>query len=244
MTTKTLAFAFALSVLGSAAQAHQIWIEQPTGQEARIRFGEFGENLRETSPGALDKLGVTSATLVTANGERTAEGRKTQDGFALPFKVAPGESLVAEAARYPLYKFKQGGRELTGWYLPAARLVTDFTPQSPKLALDLVPAGKPGAFQLFYRGKPLPKTKVLLVTQSGWSKEKLTDEQGRVAFDMPWKGLYVAEASHKETTGGERKGPHGSERYDGIDYVSTAAYVKADGVEPIPAAAAPAAAGK
>lgn len=244
MTGKTFALAFALSVLGGAAQAHQIWIEPSSGQEARIRFGEFGENLRETSPGALDTLGVASATLVTGNGEKTAEASKTRDGFVLPFKVAPGESVVAEAARYPLYKFKRDGKELTGWYLPAARLVTDFTPQAPKLALDLVPAGKPGEFQLFYRGKPLPKTKVSLVTQSGWSKEKQTDEQGKVVFDMPWKGLYVAEASHKETKGGERPGAAGPERYDGIDYVTTAAYVKADGAEPIPAIAAPVARGK
>ena len=31
---------------GAAAQAHQIWLEQPAGQNAVIRFGEFGENLR------------------------------------------------------------------------------------------------------------------------------------------------------------------------------------------------------
>src|SRR5690606_16832828 len=103
--------------------------------------------------------------------------------------------------------------------------------QPAKLTLDIVPTGEPGAFQVMFNEQPLPKTKVMLVTQSGWAKEDYTDDKGQVSFDMPWQGQYVAEVSHADRTPGERA----AEKYDGINYVTTLTYVNADGVEPIPA---------
>ncbi|HZY18995.1 MAG TPA: cobalt ABC transporter substrate-binding protein [Ramlibacter sp.] len=231
-----------LAFAASAAQAHQIWIEQPAGQTAVIRFGEFGENLREASPGLLDKFGKPVATLLSAKGEKPADAVKTASGFTLPFAAARGESIVAEDASYPLYTWKQGEKNTTNWYRPAARLITDIAPLQPRLVLDLVPTGRVGEFKLFFRGQPKAKGKVTLVTQSGWSKEGHTDEQGVVRFDMPWQGTYVAEASFNDATAGERTGANGPERYDGVSYATTLTYVKADGVAPIPAgpAAAPA----
>ncbi|MGQ9366414.1 DUF4198 domain-containing protein [Azospirillum sp. ST 5-10] len=223
------------------AQAHQIWIEQPDGGSAVIHFGEFGENLREASPGLLDKFGKPAGTLISSRGEQTSDATKTATGFTLPFTAAPGESIVAEDTQYPLYTWKDGGEEITSWYRPAARLITGFAEQPPKLALDLVPAGQPGRFKLFFKGEPRADTKVTLVTQSGWSKEDLSDEQGLVEFAMPWKGPYVAEVSVNDRTAGERPGANGPETYDGVSYVTTVAYVSADGLPPVPAgpAAAP-----
>ena len=228
---QTLTAALVLLGFATAAQAHQIWLEQPAGQRAVIRFGEFGENLREASPGLLDKFVKPTGTLVSAQGEKVGDGTKTSDGFMLPFQAAPGESIVAEDASYPLFTMKQGEKETKNWYRPGARLITGFTAQAPKLAFDIVPTGTPGEFKLFLKGQPLPKTKVSLVTQSGWAKEGRTDAQGVVKFDMPWQGTYVAEASHTDRTPGER----GADKYDGVSYVTTLTYVKADGVAPIPA---------
>ena len=149
--------------------------------------------------------------------------------------AARGESIVAEDANYPLYTAKQGDKETKGWYHPAARLITGFAPQEPKLAFDIVPAGKPGEFKLFFKGKAMPKAKVALVTQSGWMKEGYTDADGLVKFEMPWKGTYVAEASHTDRTPGERPGAGGAEKYDTVSYVTTLTYVKADGVAAVPA---------
>jgi uncharacterized GH25 family protein len=225
---------FATLSFALPAQAHQIWIEQPKGQNAVIRFGEFGENLRETSPGLLDKFVKPAGTLLTSKGERKADGTKTANGFALPLKAASGQSIVAEDAQYPLYTWNNA----TSRYYPAARLITSFAAQQPKLDLDLVPAGKPGQFKLFFKGHPRAKTKVTLATQSGWSKEAQTDEQGVVEFDMPWKGTYVAEVSVNDRSPGERAGANGPEKYDGVSYVTTTTYVNASGLQPIPAGAA------
>lgn len=242
MKTLTLSAAI-VAALGftASAQAHQIWIEQPAGQNAVIRFGEFGENLREASPGLLDKFVKPAGTLVSAKGEQKAEATKTADGFTLPFKAVDGESVVAEEANYALYTFKSGGADAIGWYRPAARLITGFAEQTPALVLDLVPAGQPGQYKLFFKGEPRAKTKVTLVTQSGWAKEATTDDKGLVEFDLPWKGPYVAEVSVTDKTPGERPGATGPEKYDSVSYVTTTTFVAAAGVEPIPAgpAAAP-----
>ncbi|WP_377810448.1 cobalt ABC transporter substrate-binding protein [Azospirillum sp. A29] len=231
----------ALLGLAAPADAHQIWIEQADGQNAVIRFGEFGDNLREASPGLLDKFVKPAATLVSAKGERTAEAAKTATGFALPFKASDGEAIVADDPLYPLYPGKDNGKETANWYHPSARLITGFKEQQPKLPLDLVPAGEPGRFKLFFKGQPKAKTKVSLVTQSGWAKEAYTDEQGVVGFDLPWKGTYVAEASFTDRSPGERPGAKGPERYDAVSYATTVTYVHGDGLAPLPAgpAAAP-----
>lgn len=233
--TKPLLALLTLTALASAAQAHQIWIEQPAGQPAVVRFGEFAENLREASPGLLDKFGKPVATLVTAQGSQTADASKSATGFALPFKAARGQSIVAEDARYPLYTWKQGDKATVNWFYPAARLVTDLSAQTPQLPLDLVPTGTLGQFKLFYQGQALPKAKVNLVVQSGWAKEGHTDAQGLVSFDMPWQGTYVAEVSHNEAKGGERPGVGGVEKFDAVSYVTTLTYVKAVGLVAVPA---------
>ncbi len=224
-----------VALLGSMlpAQAHQIWIEQADGQNAVVRFGEFGENLREASPGLLDKFGKVTATLLSAKGEQKADASKTADGFTLPFAATSGDSIVAEDANYPLYTWKQQDKDVRNWFYPAARFVTGSAAQQPKLVLDLVPTGQAGQFKLVFKDQPKPKTKVTLTTQSGWAKEEHTDAQGLVSFEMPWKGVYVAEVSVNDKTAGER----GGEKYDAVSYATSVTFVQADGLPPIPAGA-------
>jgi hypothetical protein len=230
-------FFFAIvALLGAAtsAQAHQIWIEQAEGK-AIVRFGEYGENLREVSPGLLDKFVKVTGTLVSAKGEQKSDATKTTNGFTLPFSAAADDALLAEDASYPLYTWKQQGKDTTNWYYPAARFITSFAAQQPKLVLDLVPTGEVGQFKLFFKDQAKAKTKVTLVTESGWSKEGHTDEQGLVKFDMPWKGVYVVEVSFNDRTAGERTGTNGAEKYDGVSYATTVTFLNPNGLTAIPA---------
>lgn len=93
---KTLSIAIAALCLSATAQAHQVWIEQPAGKSAIIRFGEFAENLREASPGYLDTFVKLSARLVSPKGESPLTVAKVADGFTLSAKAARNESLLAE----------------------------------------------------------------------------------------------------------------------------------------------------
>jgi uncharacterized GH25 family protein len=235
--TKPFIAVIALLGAATAAQAHQIWVEQAEGQDAVIRFGEFGENLRELSPGLLDKFAKVTATLISPKGEQNSDATKTASGFTLPFRAAPGDGIVAEDANYPLYTWKQQGKDVTNRFHPAARFITGFAPQQPRLVLDLVPAGQHGQFKLTFKDQPKAKTKVTLTTESGWSKERHTDEQGLVRFDMPWKGTYVAEVSFNDHSPGERATANGAETYDAVSYSTTVTYVNANGLPAIPAGA-------
>lgn len=233
---KTLTILAAALGFAASAQAHQLWIEQPAGQQAVIRFGEFGDNLRETSPGLLDKFVKPTATLVTAKGEQPVDGVKAATGFTLPFKVGKGETIVAEDALYPLNTYRQGDKEITSWYHPAARYVTGHAAVAPRLTLDLVPTGKAGEFKVVFKGEPKAKVKVSLVVPSGWAREAHSDDAGLVAFPLPWRGTYVAEASFTDRTPGER----GGQQYDAVSYVTSLTLESASGGAPL--AAGPAAA--
>lgn len=214
----------------ASANAHQIWIEQD-GKAASVYFGEFGDNLREASPGLLDKFVAPSATLIGAGADRKLKLDKTAGAFVLSARAAEGQSIIAEEASYPAFEKKNGDTLVRSIWTPAARLVNGSAAQQARLTLDIVPTGKPGQFQLSYQGKPLAKTKVGVVTQSGWGKEAQSDEQGMVNFAMPWKGTYVLEAHHTDKTAGQRDG----KPYDVANYVTTMSMVQSTGATAIAA---------
>ncbi len=210
------------------ASAHHLWIEADDGG-AKIFFGEFGENLREASPGTLDKM-EPKARLVTPAGERPLDIRKTADGFAVPGKPGAGDSIVAEDTRYPVYVGTRDGKTTRSIYWPAARLVGDRTPRAGVLDLDVVPVAG-DKFQVIFKGKPLPKAKVEVITPSGWGREAHTGEDGSFAVALPWRGVYVFEVHHNDRTPGKR----GDDAYDVMNYVTSLTVVQPQGLEPLPA---------
>jgi len=219
----------ALMFIGSA-QAHQVWLEQ-TAKSANLYFGEFGENLRETSPGLLDKFVKPSATLAGSKGEQPLTLTKGDKSYVLSGRAAKNETIYAEEANYPAFERKDGEKVTRSIWTPAARLITSNAPVEPKLTLDIVPTGKQGEFKVTYKGQPLPKAKVGIIVQSGWGKEAHSDEQGLVHFDTPWAGTYVLEVHHSDKTAGERNGA----AYDSASFVTTLSLVQPTGVKALPA---------
>ena len=231
-----LGLAVLLCVSLGTAQAHQVWLENNGGQ-AQLFFGEFNDNLRETSPGALDKF-LATPTLIqqTASGTQQLTGQQTSTGFSYS-AASQAQTLFASAA-YPLIERNQRNEAALLW-VPAARWVA--TPAQAVIAnaqaLDLVPTGQSGQFQVSFNGQPLPKAKVQIAAPSGWSREVQSDEQGRVNFALPWKGLYVAEVHHSDKQGGEAQG----KRYGEASYVTTLSFSVKDGMPSpaLPSAAKP-----
>jgi uncharacterized GH25 family protein len=221
------------ALLSGAAHAHQIWLEQNSAA-ASVYFGEFGENLREASPGLLDKFTLNTATLVSRTGNKTLQANKTAGAFVLNGKVAPGESIIVEETNYPGWEAKKEGKTTWNVYIPAARIVADHSAQTPALTLDIVPTGTAGQFKVTYKGQPLPKAKVGAVIPSGWSREAVSDAQGLVSFPLSWKGTYVLEVHHNDAAGGERDG----KKYDAASLVTTLSLQQAEGAAGLPASAA------
>ncbi|WP_050874546.1 TonB-dependent receptor [Comamonas testosteroni] len=226
---------FVLASLGTA-QAHQVWLENNGGQ-AQLFFGEFNDNLRETSPGALDKfLATPTLAQQTTSGTQQLSGQRNATGFS--YNAASQAQTLFASAAYPLIDRSKRNEPALLW-VPAARWVA--TPAQAVAAnaqaLDLVPTGTPGQLMVSFNGMALPKTKVQIVAPSGWSREAQSDEQGRVNFALPWKGLYVAEVHHSHKQGGEAQG----KSYGEASYVTTLSFSVEDGMPSpaLPAAAKP-----
>ena len=216
-------------LIGSAA-AHSIWVERE-GDGARIYFGEFDENLREASPGMLDRLKPEAKV---AGSDKALKVDKTARFFAVAGPIGKDDSIVAENVAVTERRGDKPTKVLTRL---GARTVADFKEQAPINTLDIVPAGKPGLFKVFYQGKPLAKAKAELIAESGWKREFKTDEQGAFEATLPWRGGYVIEVQHSDATPGKR----GEEAYDSIRCASTLFVRVADGQQgpPPPALTTP-----
>ena len=222
--TMTPLLAALLLASAASAQAHQVWLENTAGQ-ARLHFGEFNENLRETSPGALDKFkGVPALEQRTGATAQRVDGQLGKDGFL--YTVAGTPDTLLATATYPL--IDRSKRNLPAMYWqPSARWVASLAqPVAPTAPLDLVPTGKPGQFKVVFKGAPLAKAKVQLAAPSGWTREAEAGEDGIVSFVTPWKGQYVAEVKHSDKTPGEAQG----EKYGEASYLITLSFVLADGM--------------
>lgn len=226
-----LRLAAVLFLTAGSASAHHVWLE-PDGGATRLYFGEFGENLREASPGALDRL-QPQARLVGSGGEKALTVEKSATGFAVAGTAGSSDAIVAEDARFPMFTRKDGGKSI---YWPAARLVGEGTTYASVLTLDVVPVGD-DTYRVVFKGKPLAKAKVEVLTPAGWQRELHTAEDGTLKVALPWRGTYVLEVHHDDKTPGKR----GEESYDVMNYVTSLTVVRSRGLEPLPAlpAAAP-----
>jgi hypothetical protein len=226
-----LAALLALSFIG-AASAHSLWLERQ-GDGLRLYFGEFEENLREASPGLLDRLSPQAKVAMAA--DKALKVDKTAGFFTVAGAVSAGDSVVAEDVRIAEHRTAEKVTRVLARL--GARYVADFKERPPVNTLDVVPAGKPGAFKVFYLGKPLAKAKLELIAESGWKREFKTDEQGAVEAPLPWRGTYVIEVQHSDATPGKL----GEEAYDTLRCASTLSFRLADGPPgpPMPPAATP-----
>jgi hypothetical protein len=222
------AFAFLSLSLTTPASAHFLWIE-PETDGARVYYGEFEENLREASPGLLDRLTpVPEARMVASSGATPLKVEKSPTSFVVTGKRDPGDSIVVEQAK--VNERKQGDKVTRTLGHLSARYVPDFSERKPLLSLDIVPAGQPGAIKVFYKGQPLPKAKLELISESGWKRELKTDAQGELVVALPWRGHYVIEVEHLDAT----PGTLGSEAYESMRLVSTLSFRVAEGGEAPP----------
>jgi hypothetical protein len=218
-----MAALLSFGLIGSSA-AHSIWVERE-GDGARIFFGEFDENLREGSPGLLDRLKPEAKV---AGSDKALKVDKQAGFFVVAGPVGKDDSIVAENVAITE---RRGDKPTKVLSRLGARYVVDFKEQAPVNTLDIVPAGKPGLFKVFYQGKPLAKAKAELIAESGWRREFKTDEQGAFEAPLPWRGGYVIEVQHTDATPGKQ----GEEAYDSVRCASTLFVRVADGLQGPPA---------
>ena len=147
-----------------SASAHHLWLEARR-KGAKLYFGEFDENLREASPGLLDRFKpLPEAKVVGASGAQPLKVESRQPVRADRHDRRRGQHRRGAGERHRAQAGRAGGAHPGS---PCGALVPDFAERAPVLMLDIVPTGTPGVFKVTYDGKPLPKAKAELIAESG-----------------------------------------------------------------------------
>ena len=180
--------------------AHALWLEGGDA-ETRLYFGEYAENLRETSPGRLDSIIEPVVTVVDTKGkEKRVEASRVNNHFAIPHTNDPAGATVLVQA------LKQAIREPQG-EIPSPtyrRYLYARLGKGGSLPLDIQDNGN--LLRLTFMGKPVPKAEVVVIAPNGWEKHLRTDEKGETTYTLLEPGLYVVEAKYELNKPGEFEG--------------------------------------
>ena len=138
------------------AHAHQVWLENAGGQ-ARLHFGEFNDNLRETSPGRLDQFKGVPLLEQQRTGApaQRVDGQLGKDAFVYATTGSP-DTLFATPI-YPVIDRSKRNLPAVYWQAAARWVASLAKPVAPTAPLDLVPTGKPGELKVVYQGAPCPR---------------------------------------------------------------------------------------
>ncbi|NOG70151.1 DUF4198 domain-containing protein [Roseicella sp. DB1501] len=204
--------------LALPATAHQLWLERE-GDAARLYFGEPVENQRERTGGLLDR--IPNPKVFVADPASPLPAQRQADHFAVALPRGAGDVRMIEDGLPP---FGRPGAEKVKSVMLAREGRTE---TRHAMDLELVPVAAGGNnFVLLLRGEPLPRTEVTLVAPPRWERRLRTDTTGRVSFETPWAGRYVAEAVHVV----DSPGGSGDGAYAKIRYVSTLSFTAEKGI--------------
>ena len=172
-----------------------MWLESGT-PGSKLYFGEYAENLRETSPGRLDSIVEPEATSLT---RRERQKRSAQAVKIRIFPYRQGATVLIQARRQPI-RAPQGDTPTP----VQRRFLYARLGDGGSLPLDIKSNGN--MLRLTFMGEPVPKAEIVVIAPSGWEKHLRTDEKGETSFSPPEPGLYVVEAKHELNKPGEFEG--------------------------------------
>ncbi|KQM97907.1 nickel uptake transporter family protein [Sphingobium sp. Leaf26] len=184
---KTLSMALlALAGLTSAAQAHEVWVERDGTGPARIYLGEPAQVLPEGGDPEFEKL--KAPRLVPAS--QAAQTRKA--GYIEVAVPAGDVRLIDDSVFAPWGE--DGKKEGVIYYARAGR-----TEAKAGLPLEIVPTtAHADSFTLVRDGKPVPAAKLTVISPDKWTKELVTDAQGRVTLPLKAKGRFIVTGTQEE----------------------------------------------
>lgn len=217
MYLNKLIVAVLVSISSLSAQAHYIWLE-PSNNEARMYFGEYGENVRESTGGRLDTIASPEA-IVTNVGKPSIVTYARKENFLALNAKGDVPLLVQDIGM----EVKDLRKNNIGIVKPMyyARFAVSEIEGASSLDLDIQPLGK-GKIKVSLHGKPLEKAKLEIFAPNQWMQEFRTDSGGETSVTTPWPGLYVLHVVYVEPVNGKYKGAD----YEGIRHVSTLSFMK------------------
>ena len=205
---KGIIYSFATILLfASSVNAHEIWIEKDKKDEANIFFGEFADGQKEGAK-FLDRLKVDTFYPKDIVKNITRKENSIVVGLS-----KDSDLVLVEVGEPRLNKNTQvAARKIS--YAKTGRTNTDALAN-----FDLVPVEKnSNTFKLIFDNKPMPKTKVTVVSPTKWEKSFYTNEQGEVSISTPWIGTYLLETSFEDNSKGEVDGKSFDKTIHAITY--------------------------
>lgn len=184
---KTLSMALlALAGLTSVAQAHEVWVERDGTGPARIYLGEPAEILPEGGDPEFEKL--KAPKLVPAS-----KAAQTRQAGYIEVAAPAGDVRVIDDSVFAPWG-DEGKKEGVIYYARAGR-----TEAKAGLPLEIVPtAANADSFTLIRDGKPVPAAKLTVIAPDKWTKELVTDAQGRATLPIKAKGRFIVTTSQEE----------------------------------------------
>ena len=205
------------------AAAHYIWIEQDSGHQSRLFFGEYQDGEREKSPGRLDEITKPQAWLIDASGKREPlEVIRRTNHFDLGVVRHGASTVIAEEHGYGVKDWNKHGHGVVKpmFYARYTPLKAK-APEKPELTLDILPEAADGSvsrtFTVYFRNSPLAKAKIKAHAPNLSTGEQSTDENGKATIPTAMTGQYVLEVIHRENRPGEFDG----KKYEAVRHRAT-----------------------
>ena len=218
MSVRHAAFGALALLFTLPAAAHQVWLERD-GQTVHAYFGEPIDNVRERAGGYLDRIAAPRA--FTTDPSTTLPVVRQADSLDFTLPAGATDARLVEDGLAPFGR-PESGRTKAVFLAREGRTETRGV-----MELELVPVAAGGnEFTVMLRGQPLPRAEVTIVAPPRWERRLRSDANGRVTFETPWAGRYIAEVVHTE----DRAGGEGDGAFVRMRLVSTLSFGATGGI--------------
>lgn len=229
----------AISCIATTSYAHCLWLETSADgklnapQEVKVFYGEYGENIHETTAGKFTDMKDFTLWLLTPDNKKVqlhctaatdcyvANFTPTVPGiYTLLLEntaLAPVETKGAYATIKPFF-YARTSVTVKGNQLAISDSASPLQPVW--IDWDLRKKYKEGdacSLTVWVNNKPLADHEVTVYAPTGWGKILTTDANGQAVFPALWKGRYVIEVIHLDKAPGEDNG----KAYQSIRQVAT-----------------------
>jgi hypothetical protein len=179
-----------------SVNAHEIWLElDDKKDEAKLYFGHFdGKQLESGEKFSRIKEGVSYPTdlvkEVKRNDNNVTYTLNKKSDIAVVRTNEPRKARDSEIIENKIAYTKAGRTSIQS--------IVDF---------DIVPVAKDSnTFKLLFKNEPIKKSKIVVISPTGWEKTFQSNDNGEFTIHTPWIGKYLLKADLEDNTKGEIDG--------------------------------------
>jgi len=206
---KKLVYLIFLSLFATISlNAHEIWLElDDKKDEAKLFFGHFdGKQLESGEKFSRIKEGVVYPTEllkeIKRNNDNITYTLNKRSDITVVRTSEPRKARNSEVVENKI-AYSKSGRTNT-------EVVTDF---------DIIPIEKnSNTFKIVFKNEPIKKSKIRVISPTGWEKTFDTDDKGEFTIHTPWIGKYLIQANFEDETKGEIDGKEYDKTIHSITY--------------------------